>query len=910
MTEERWRRIEEIYHAANSRAPTERSAYLEEACGDDRNLRTEVESLLEHDDSSPSVLLNRPAWAEYREARGAAAPPPPGTRLDRYEIEGMLGSGGMGEVFRARDTRLNRAVAIKLLHKQFSHRFEREAQAISALNHPNICTLYDVGPDFLVMELLEGVSLAARLKEGPLSTDVACQYGGQIASALAVAHSKGLIHRDLKPGNIMLTKTGIKVFDFGLAKGTGDEITTYGLLGTPAYMSPEQLEGKPCDHRTDIYSLGLILREMACGERRATSKAIPTALAEIANRCLCEDPEDRWQSASDIAAALELFRIRPSARPFARLHSWLRWVLASALLVPLIAIAIWKELVHRTAPPPVVRLALAIPDESLDSDPGILSGPPAVSPDGTVVILPLSTNGSFALWMRRLNTDRFERLEGTQGNVRQPFWSPDGTQIAFFADGKLKKMKLPHGPPEILCDAPTETARGGAWSSKGVILFGVNYKGLMKVPAYGGDPVLVEGLDASIKENSLRFPQFLEDGNRFIYFSRTLDSRNHGIYLEALDSAGKNRRKKLVTSDGPAALGYDPYSKRDFLVFPKSGQLWAQLFEESSGSLSSEKLALSDDVGQFSLSASGVLVYRPAISEHNGFSWFDRGGKPAGQVGQPGDYFDLSVSPDQRYVAVLNHQVNEGHFWVEIIDLTRNQQSPLSDAAGRVSGLVWSRDSRSLYFTSWEEKESRVLVRRINSAAPANVVVTSKDRYQVRSLSGDGRTLAADHWIGITEQGLGFLFDGKAPWRAYESLPATLARGQFSPDGRWLLYESNESGRREIYLSDFPKLSSRRQISVAGGTEPRWGRDGKEVFYVTPDRSLVSIPIRQPSEPAFANPKVLFRLPGHVGAGGGFSYDVSRDGARFLVLSTKAPPNARDLAIVFNWPQLMENRPH
>lgn len=904
MTEERWRRIEEIYHAACNRAASERRGYIEETCGTDHDLRWEVESLLQYDDSSSNLCPNCFPCVESDELAGAPSSRAPGTQLDRYQIECMLGAGGMGEVFRGRDTRLNRAVAIKILRKQFVDRFEREAQAISSLNHPNICTLYDVGPNFLVMELLEGVTLAARLKAGPLAIDVACQYGLQIASALAGAHNKGLIHRDLKPGNIMLTKAGVKVFDFGLAKGTEGQVTTDGPFGTPAYMAPEQFEGKPCDHRTDIYSFGLILREMTSANDGAS-----TPLAEIADRCLRIDPNERWQSASDIAAALELLHSAPSVRPVRRPRSWRGWLIPASLLGLLIAIAAWKVLLHRTAPPPMAKLALTIPEESMASDPGALIGPPAISRDGTVVVLPLSVNGSFALWMRRLDSDHFERLEGTQGNTRQPFWSPDGTQIAFFAEGKLKKMKLPHGPPEILCDVPTETARGGAWSSKGVILFGVNYKGLMKIPESGGDPVLVEGVDASMRENSLRFPQFLDDGNRFIYFSRTFDSRNRGVYLEALDSAGKHPRKRLVPSDGPAVAGYDPYSKRNFLVFPKGGQLWAQPFDESSGSLPGEKVLLSDDVGQFSLSASGVLVYRPAVSEQNRLSWVDRSGKLAGPVGQPGDYFDLSISPDQRYVAVLNHKVSEGHFWVETIDLARNQQSPLSDTAGRVSGLVWSRDSQNLYFTAWDEKESRVLVRRMNSAAPARVVVTSKDRYQVRSLFTDGRTLIADHWIGLTEQGLAFLPNGKPPWKLYEALPATLARGQFSPDGKWLLYESNESGRREVYLSDYPNLRSRRQISVSGGTEPRWGHDGKEIFYVTTENVLVSIPIRQPIQSTFGDPKVLFRLPGHVGAGGGFSYDVSGDGARFLVLSTKPPPNARDLTVVLNWPQLMASRP-
>ncbi|MDQ6678676.1 MAG: serine/threonine-protein kinase [Acidobacteriota bacterium] len=573
MTPERRQRIEEMYQAARNREPPERAAYIEEICGDDPDLRGQVESLLCHDDSSPEVPLNPPAWLAFGGPEGTAAKPAPGTRLGPYEIECALGAGGMGEVFRGRDTRLNRHVAIKLPHAQFTDRFEREARAISSLNHPHICTLYDVGPDFLVMELLEGETLASRLKKGPLPIDAVLQYAAQTASALAAAHGKGIVHRDLKPGNIMLTRTGVKVLDFGLAKGAEDETLTqaHGILGTPAYMSPEQREGRRCDHRTDIYALGLILREMASGKRGSPPPAAETPqFTQLVDRCLREDPEDRWQSASDLANILEWSRAQPAASSQSKPDAGSRraWLVAAAAGILLLAAVVWKGIMPRIAAPPVVRLALAIPSEGLVSDPGQLSGPPVISPDGKVVVLALAANGRSALWMRRLDSDRFEPLEGTEGTASQPFWSPDGTRIAFFADGKLKKIKMPHGLPEALCELRTETARGGAWSSKGVILFGVNYKGLMRISENGGDPVLVVGLDDRLKENSLRYPHFLADGNRFIYFSRTLDPRNHAVYLDALDTVGKVPRKKLAASDGPSAPGHDPLAGR-FPRFPE-----------------------------------------------------------------------------------------------------------------------------------------------------------------------------------------------------------------------------------------------------------------------------------------------------------------------------------------------------
>lgn len=910
MTSERWQRIEQVYQAARDREPPQRAAYIEEICGEDQDLRRQVESLLSHDDSSPEVPLNRPAWVTFGGSDGAVAKPAPGTRLGPYEIECSIGSGGMGEVFRARDTRLNRGVAVKLLRAQFSDRLQREARAISALNHPHICTLYDVGPDFLVMELLEGETLASRLKKGALPIDTVLSYAAQVAAALAAAHGKGIVHRDLKPANIMLTRTGVKVLDFGLAKASEDETVTHGVLGTPAYMPPEQREGRRCDHRTDIYALGLILREMAGGKRGAPAPAVETPQwTQLVDRCLRDDPEDRWQSASDLANILEWSRAQPAASTPSKPKGGSRrkWLIAAAAsLILLLAAVVWKGIVPRSAAPPVVRLALAIPLEGLASDPGQLSGPPAISPDGKVVVLALAGSGRSALWMRRLDSDRFERLEGTEDTATQPFWSADGTRIAFFAGGKLKKMKMPRGLPEDLCDVPTEAARGGTWNPRGVILFGVNYKGLMKISENGGDPVLVAGLDDRIKENSLRFPHFLGDGNRFIYFSRTLDPRNHAVYLDALDTVGKLPRKKLAASDGPSALGHDPLSGRDFLVFPRAGQLWAQRFDESAGSLLGEKLAISDDVGQFSLSATGTLVFRRATSEQSTLAWVDRTGKSAGQVGQPGDYWDISLSPDERYAAVLNHRSREGRFWAETIDLARNLQTPFSDPAGRAAGLVWSRDSARVYFTVYAENGSQIFVRRVDSASPAQPVNSSSERWDVRSLSPDGRTLVADHWMDHTAGGLGFLSDGQPPWKMFESLPAVFSRAQFSPGGKWLAYQSNESGVDEIYVMDFPGMSVRRRISPAGGTEPRWARDGKEILYVAPGRSLTSVAIEDPVRLVFGSPKMLFRLPGQVATGAGFSYDVARGGEKFLVLNTIPPVSARDLSVVFNWPQLME----
>src|SRR5580704_8845507 len=371
----RLQQIADLYHSVRESAADRRTALLAQA---DPELRREVVSLLARQDESLPVL--DPLTATLMES---------GTRLGPYQVESKLGAGGMGEVFRAVDTRLGRAVAIKVVDQQFIARFGREARAISSLNHPHICTLYDIGPDFLVMELLEGETLASRLKKGPLPIDLVLQYAAQIASALAVAHSKGIVHRDLKPGNIMLTRSGVKVLDFGLAKTIGDETLTLGVLGTPAYMSPEQREGRRCDHRTDIYAFGLILREMATGRRGTTpSAAEAPQFKQLVDRCLRGDPDDRWQSAGDLANIIEWSRAQSdtsrvtSARSKPNADTWKTPLIAGAALILLLAVVVWKGIMPRMAAPSVVRLALALPSEGLVSDPGQLSGPPVISPDG------------------------------------------------------------------------------------------------------------------------------------------------------------------------------------------------------------------------------------------------------------------------------------------------------------------------------------------------------------------------------------------------------------------------------------------------------------------------------------------------------------------------------------------------
>ncbi len=910
MTPERWQQVEKIYNAALERPPHQREEFVIEACGRDEDLRRDLLAMLKENASSSGVFLNRPAWEQAPALDPTTTVPAPGTRFGPYEIEAPLGAGGMGTVFRARDTRLGRAVALKICQAQFSNRFDREAQAISALNHPHICALYDVGPNYLVMELVEGDTLAARLKKGPLPSDSVVRYGAQLADALAAAHARGIIHRDLKPGNIMLTKTGVKVLDFGLAKSAQDETLTSPnvALGTPAYMAPEQREGKECDARTDIYALGLILREMITGTRHSDSAlGASPQLAHVVERCLAADPDDRWQSAKDVRRELEWSAAQPAAQPESpapnRVRPWTKWLLAgaiAAIALSVLFIAARALQTQKTGTPKVVRLALPLPEEGAVADPGRLNGPPVISPDGSVVVLPLGRGDGAALWMRRLGSDQFVRLNGTEGGG-QPFWSPDGKQIAFFAGDKLKKMRLPDGAPQDLSDVHTVEARGGAWSSRGTILFGVNYDGLMSIPENGGSARAIAGLDPKIQENSLRFPAFLGDGNHFIYFSRTLDPQFHAIYLDALDTVGKQPRKLLVAADGPAAVGHDPFSGRDFLLFPKGGKLWAQQFNSGTGALSGEKTAISEDVGQFSVSSTGTLVYRQAGSEQNRLAWFDRLGRSTGAVGELGDYWEVGLSPDERYVSALNHRSAEGRFWVEIIDLARNVQSAVSDPKGRSFGPTWSRDSRRLYFTTVLEQGNEIRVKEINAAGLPALVARMPDRYDLRDLSPDGKIFLANLANSSIHYILSISPVNEMHWRPLDQTGAITANGQFSPDGHWIAYQSNESGASEIYLTDFPEMRRKLRVSTAGGSVPRWRGNGKELFYVAGDSMMMAAPIEGFSS---GKPAPLFKLI-LLPEGAGFPYAVTRDGQRFLGVDRSVPSSARDLSIVFNWPQLI-----
>ena len=850
----------------------------------------------------------------------------------------------MGEVYRARDTRLGRIVAIKVLKPEVqaeSERLRREAKAISRLAYANICGLFDVGSegelDFLVMEYLEGESLEDRLKSGSLDRVEFFRYAIAIAGALDHAHRNGVVHRDLKPSNLVITRAGeIKLLDFGLAAlrrpvtaavettlTIEKDLTKSGtVMGTPRYMSPEQLLGKESDARSDIFAFGAVLFEMATGRKAFGGKewseisaailsgpypslgpAADPALDHLIGRCLAKNPDDRWQTARDLKSELEWLAARPAqnlARP-APLRS-LPWIAALLLAGVLLVVSGRRWLAPESKPPRVVRLAIAIPEEGAVADPGRLNGSPAISPDGKTVVVPLGEGSAAALWLRRLDSDRFDRLPGTEGGT-QPFWSPDGSQIGFFAAGKLKKMPLDGGAPQVLCPVSSGAGpRGGAWNSSGTILFGINYEGLRRISERGGDSVLVAGLDQKVGENSLRYPQFLPDGNRFIYFSRTARLEDAAIYLDALDTVGKRPRKRIAVTEGPAFLGHDPFSGQYYLLFPKAARLWAQHFDLDRGEVGGEAIAISEDVGQFSLSVTGTLVFRRLTSETNKLTWFDRTGKPMGDAGQKGDFWEVALSPDERHAAVVDHRSVDGHFWISLIDLARNLQTPFSDPVEFSYSPVWSGDSNRVYFFSPRGGKQQLFAKSFDEAGADQALITLTEVMRPRDVSPDGKILLAERWRNsANERVLGVMTIGQNDWRPLLETKARTERGQFSPDGRTVAYQSDESGVNEIYITDFPAARHKQRISTAGGTEPRWGHNGKELFYLAPDGTLMSV-----ANADQARPTALFKAQARTQSDA-FRYAVARDG-RFLIINGTVDPRSRDLSIIFNWPQLLREK--
>ena len=906
-----------------------------------------------------------------------------GTKLGPYEILAPLGAGGMGEVYRARDTRLDRSVAIKVLPEHLAadaglkQRLERESKAISALQHPNICTLFDVGSqngvDFLVMELLEGQTLADRLEKGPLPIAQAVTIGVEVAQALEAAHRQDIIHRDLKPANIMLTKSGAKLMDFGLAKpepmggSTGgltpstptmsfasltsaaSPLTQKGsIVGTFQYIAPEVLQGQEADARSDVFAFGCVIYEMVTGRRAfegksqisvlsailekepepmsATQPQTPPMLERIVRGCLAKDPADRLQSAHD--AAMELRWIADSAkdaptagpaaaRPFKK--SWA--VALAAAVLALAALAAWIG--YSAKPTPTaesLHAEIAPPEKFAFDTTGDAGGMPVLSPQGDRIAFVAHSADAKSLWVRPLNSDVAQQLDGTQG-ASHPFWSPDGRSLGFFANGKLMRIAASGGAITPLADAPN--SRGGTWGADYVILYCPNYLGpLMRVNAQGGTATPATTIDSS-KHSTHRFPWFLPDGKHYLYIATSHaggDPKQNGIYWASVHSSVSGSESRFIvatTASAEFASGY--------LLYRADTALVAQPFDPSSGKLSGEPHPLVANVrydagvwrSVFSVSQNGLLVYQAGTSATAGtrMAWFDRSGKELSTASErENTTIDLRLSPDGKRVAY------GGTNGIWTLDLARKTKTRITFDQELLSQPSWSADGSSLIFTANSRPGTNAAEIRSKasdgSGAEKTLVTLSggDSAYLYPELTPDGKHLIyGDSSTGMKNPSLWMApLPGNATGDASgDAKPVVLVQppsaqyslriSRLSPDASMVAYESDESGvagNTDIYVTTFPEAKGKWRVSNSGAGYPTWSGNSKELFFRdTNDVLFVCSVHRNGLEIEVGVPQRLF----HANVPGvGFPYDVSADGQRFLV-NLAEEESQTPLRLVTNW---------
>jgi len=870
-----------------------------------------------------------------------------GTRLGPYEILAPIGAGGMGEVYRAKDTRLERAVAVKVLPRHLSasadvrQRFEREAKTISQLSHPHICALHDVGregdTEYLVMELLEGDTLAERLAKGPLALEQTLRYGAQIADALDKAHRQGIVHRDLKPGNVMLTKTGVKLLDFGLAKGlAGDanpmlttsptqaNLTAEGtILGTFQYMAPEQLEGKDADARTDIFALGAVLYEMATGRKAfsgSTQASLisailrddpppisqvqpmsPPGLDRLVKSCLAKDPEDRWQSAGDVGKELrwlaESSTSGVAAAPAARGRRsprLLPWVAAALFLLAGLLAGRFLRAKPETRVP--IHSSIVAPEGVPFRFEGDDAGPLTLSPDGSRLVFGTGDN----LWMQSLRTGAVAPLKGSE-NGRLPFWSPDSRTIGFFADGKLKTMDISGGAAQVICDAPNP--RGGTWSPQGVIVFAPDVRtGLVRVDAGGGTPIPLTQLDRKL-HTTHRWPLFLPDGRHVLYTAGSHESPHSpesGIYVVSID--GKENRKILQN------FGSVAYAS-GLLLFLREANLMVQPFDAARLALSGQPTLVAGDVrldtrtwrGNFTVSQTGLLAYELAQPGGGGqLTWVDMTGRHIKEIGESSDAYAPTLSPDgKRASIVLGDPSND--IW--IYELERGVKTRLTTEGQIILSPIWSPDgTRILYVRQTGPADFTIHTTRSDGAGDRKVISKSTVRLEPTAWSRDGRYVLFTRGTIPTDDIVAIPFD--EPEKAFPVLHSEFNQmsGQFSPDGHWLAYVSRETGRDEVYVTPFPAGGGKWQVSATGGRQPRWNPDGKSLYFESPRGELLAAAVDvRGSSFEVRSVQPLFRTNMYVGPRVGVpAYDVAPDGARLLINNAGDPTPIR-ATLVVNW---------
>jgi Tol biopolymer transport system component/predicted Ser/Thr protein kinase len=917
MKAERWRQIETLFHAARELKPGEREELLAKACAGDEELRREIDSLLSEHDRGGSVLGN---FASGLAAEWAQAQEPPriGQTLDHFRILSQLGKGGMGEVYRAVDTRLKRTVAIKFAKENFSERFEREARAIAALNHPNICTLYDVGPNYLVMELIEGPTLAERIKQGTVPVEEALDIARQIADALEAAHEKGVVHRDLKPGNIKIKPDGIvKVLDFGLARvapvsagdssaeSTATHTTRAGMImGTAAYMSPEQAQGKQVDKGADIWAFGVLLYEMVTGrsmfQRETVSdtlaavltkepdwKRVPAKVRRLLQSCLQKDPKQRLQAIGDWRLLLE-----GTPQDTALRHSRGPWVAAALAVVVALALGWIAWRATRPVDHPLMRFSTDLGPEAVKGD-NITA---AISPDGTrLAFVARGSAGKEQLATRPLDQAQATVLSGTE-NAVDPFFSPDGRWIGFFADGKMKKIPVRGGAVVTLCDAPGPG--GASWGEDGSIIatLTLTNSGLSRVAA-GGTPQAITK-PGEKGEFLHRWPQILPGGQAVLFTGNTSPADYDNASIEVLSL--KSGQWKVVQRGGY----FGRYLPSGHLLYIHQGKLFAVGFDLDRQEIRGTPAPLLEDVagnaafggGQYDVARNGTLVYLSGKPSNAGWpiAWMDATGKTQPLVGAPGLYFFPRFSPDGTRLALAVGSLGNGD--VQVYDWQRDTMTRLTFTQ-RIRRLVWTPDGKHIAFAFQSPDASIIRWIRADGAGEEQTLREFKGRLGVSSFSPDGKRLAFQE--GGVDTGLDLWtlpLDVSDPEHPKPGKPELFLRTPFdeydpifSPDGRWIAYTSRESGPNEVYVRPFPggtaSRSGKWQISSGGGSSAIWSRSGRELFYESPDNHIMATAYTASADSftagkprPWSNAQIFEPVPLQ------WDFDLAPDGKRFAVI--------------------------
>ncbi|HYM60651.1 MAG TPA: protein kinase [Thermoanaerobaculia bacterium] len=894
-----------------------------------------------------------------------------GTSISHYQIDSLLGEGGMGEVYRARDSQLERDVAMKILPAELVRdpdrvrRFVQEAKTASALNHPHIVAIFEIGRhdeiEYIAMELIDGRTLRDAIHVQKLPLRKLTELIAQAADAVAKAHASGVIHRDLKPDNIMISRDGYaKVLDFGLAKLTevrtesvSGEVTSVQadhtrdgvVLGTPAYMSPEQAQGKTVDHRSDIFSLGCILYEAATRKKAfdgdsdltvlhkiaheepravsAVNPAVPPPFSRIIRRCLAKDPDDRFQSMKDVAIELrDIVRdFEALAAPPAPARRMRIAAAGTGLLVVIAAIVAAVRFIPRHHAERVIESTLNLPGQwSVTQAAAETSATTrsersiALSPDGSKIVFAASTpaKGSM-LWLRRLDTPDAMPIEGTQNGLL-PFWSPDGERIAFFADRKLKMIATSGGVAETICEV--SFYHGGTWNRDGVILFGDKLAGpaaaIYRVPATGGRTVPVTTIDVSAGERAHAYPAFLPDGRHFLFTSRVVKSDGREDWIEA-GSLDGGPPKRLMLADSNAL-----YAEPGFLLFIRGHSLMAQAFDADQLALSGEAKLLASHVGRatriydpasgsFSVSKNGYLVFQADRGPESSLVVFDRMGRKIRTLDEAGNFLDPALSHDGRHLAVTIVDADDNpDIW--LIDLERSTRTRLTTDPMNDMAPVFSPDDARIVFGSNRGQSIgfRLYEKELSGTSGEHPFALDTLPVMPEDWSPDGKSLAFQTWRKDQQWDLliASITTGK-------SFPVATTQfdedqGRFSPDGRWIAYVSDENGRDEVYVQSLSSAHTRWQVSTNGGDMPQWRRDGKELFFYAPDGNIVSVSVRAtPQGLTFGAPIPLFNVRLRWGVNAGFC--VTADGQQFIANVVNPAPEP-PFTLVQNWPSLLNRQ--